>query len=357
MNFERITYNIKNMPYEEISGYYRVIENSFLKNTAGKQCIVKYLDLGVKTVKFEIFDEGFINLIDRNFAYCLKEKAPSFDVIFRLWRDDVNKYAADSLSQADNIFISHNERPVIKLYKKDNALSAYDTNANIFYFAANDLSKEFASKNGHIFIDFISEIVKTPESALVHAACVGIENEGVLICGRGGRGKSTLAVSCLIDGFQYISDDYLILNKKTDALYAYPIYSVIILSPQMFKKMPDLKSEFLWDNYNNTKYVFDVSAHHGNFVNKMPLRIVVFPEICPDIKEPFVEPVHKGKAIAQLVYSTVYQTGEQKNTQFLKQLISFVSDLDFYRINLSPDLKANTAILKKFIKERRVKNV
>ncbi len=356
MNFERITYNIKNMPYEEIAGYRRIIENSFLKKTGGKNCVIKYLDLGVKTVRLEIFDEGFINLVEKNFAYCLKEKSSSFDVVFRLWRDDVNKYAADSLTQADNIFISHNERPVIKLYKKDNALSAYDTNADIFYFAANDLSKEFASKNGHIFIDFISEIVKTPDSALVHAACVGIENEGVLICGRGGRGKSTLAVSCLADGFQYISDDYLILNK-TDMLYAYPVYSIVILSPQMHKKMYNLKSEFLWDNYNNTKYVFDVSSHHGNFVNKMPLRTVVFPEICPDLKEPFVEPVHKGKAITQLVYSTVYQTGEQKNADFLKQLISLVSGLDFYKINLSADLQANVKVLRKFINERSNNNV
>jgi hypothetical protein len=50
----------------------------------------------------------------------------------------------------------------------------------------------------------------------------------------------------------------------------------------------------------------------------MPLRTVVFPEICPDLKEAFVEPVHKGKAITQLVYSTVYQTGEQKNADFFK---------------------------------------
>lgn len=355
MNFEKTTYNITNISPEELAKYYNIIEQSFLNNKKSVP-IIKYLDLGVKIVKLEIYAEQFLPIIEKNFGYCIKEHSDSYDITFRLWQDDITKYITDFVSNAESIFISPKLKPVIKLFIKDNALSAYNHKTNTFYFAVNNLTKEFISGNGHIFFDLISEMVKTPNSALVHGACVGIENEGVLICGRGGRGKSTLAVSSLLDNFQYIADDYLILNK-TDKLYAYPIYSIIILAPQMYEKMKDLKAEFLWDNYNNTKYVFDISEHHDRFVKKMPIKTVIFPEISVDNKVPSIELMNKGKAITQFIYSTAYQMGEQKNNDFMKKLISFVSDLDFYQINLSPDLKANVKILKNFIKERRSQNV
>ncbi len=357
MNFEKTNYNITNVSPEELAKYYNIIEQSFLNNKNKESFfVVKYLDLGVKTVKLEIYTQQFLPVIEKNFAYCIKDHSDKYDITFRLWQDDITNYITDFVSNAESIFISPELKPVIKLFIKDNALSAYNHKTNTFYFAVNNLTKGFVSKNGHIFFDLISEMVKTPNSALVHGACVGVENEGVLICGRGGRGKSTLAVSSLLDNFEYIADDYLILNK-TDKLYAHPVYSIVILAPHMYEKMKDLKAEFLWDNYNNTKYVFDISAHHDRFVKKIPVKTVIFPEISADSTVPSIEPVNKGRAITQLIYSTAYQMGEQKNNDFMKKLISFVSDLDFYQINLSPDLKANVKALKNFIKERSSKNV
>ena len=42
----------------------------------------------------------------------------------------------------------------------------------------------------------------------LHAAAVGRDGNGVLLAGRGGAGKSTLALACVGSGFDYVSDDY-----------------------------------------------------------------------------------------------------------------------------------------------------
>ena len=76
---------------------------------------------------------------------------------------------------------------------------------------------------------------------------------------------------------------------------------------------------------------------------------MVFPKIC-NVEEPTVEKTNKNRVVTQLVYSTATQMNNDKDAQYIKLLISFVKDLDFYQINLSKDLDKNVKILKQFIK-------
>ena len=113
--------------------------------------------------------------------------------------------------------------------------------------------------------------------------------------------------------------------------------------------MANLKSEFMCDNYNNTKYILNISGY-DNVITNLPIKAVVFPKIS-NITEPTIEKTNKSKAITQLVYSTATQMNADKDARYIKLLISFVKDLDFYQINLSSNLSKNVRILKNFVKE------
>ncbi len=53
----------------------------------------------------------------------------------------------------------------------------------------------------------------------VHAACVALDDSGVLLCGASGMGKSTLAYACARRGWTYITDDgSTLLWNSTDRL-------------------------------------------------------------------------------------------------------------------------------------------
>lgn len=66
-----------------------------------------------------------------------------------------------------------------------------------------------------------------------HAAVVGQRGRGLMLVGRGGSGKSTTALLCLSQGWQYIGDDYvLVLDGQ-----AYPLYSTAKLVEREMTRM------------------------------------------------------------------------------------------------------------------------
>jgi hypothetical protein len=58
--------------------------------------------------------------------------------------------------------------------------------------------------------DLLDQLYLTP----LHAACVRLENKGVLLCGDSGAGKSSLAYACARKGWMFLSDDSNRLIRK-----------------------------------------------------------------------------------------------------------------------------------------------
>ena len=54
---------------------------------------------------------------------------------------------------------------------------------------------------------------------VVHAALVARGDRGVLLPGRGGAGKTTSALTCLLAGFRYLGDDYVGLEGPVDGSF------------------------------------------------------------------------------------------------------------------------------------------
>lgn len=59
-------------------------------------------------------------------------------------------------------------------------------------------------------------MVSVLRAAPIHGACVALQNQGVLLCGESGAGKSSLAFACARSGWTYISDDasYVPMNRS-----------------------------------------------------------------------------------------------------------------------------------------------
>ena len=188
----------------------------------------------------------------------------------------------------------------------------------------------------------------------MHGACIGLDGQGILLCARGQRGKSTLAVTAMLRGFEYVSDDYLILEKSAEALAASPIYSIITLSPRMYNALYDDldKARFICNNARKDKYVFDISGYGAALQRAYPVRLCIFPEIEPSLTQAVIEPcsaVQKGRAITHLVHSTVLQMQAQGDAGTVRKLIAMLQDLPFYSMRLCPDIYANVETLREFL--------
>jgi len=65
------------------------------------------------------------------------------------------------------------------------------------------------------FLDLIVGVLVAPQHfAIVHSACVALDDRGVLLCGHSGAGKSTLAFACARRGWTFISDDAAYVQRR-----------------------------------------------------------------------------------------------------------------------------------------------
>ena len=159
-------------------------------------------------------------------------------------------------------------KPVIDVKSEHGIILANDYENNTYYYGVNNLEPEEFIKEGHLFVQFFNNILKTPTSNLAHGAVIGLNGNGILMCARGQRGKSTLAVLSMMKGFEYVSDDYLILHERGNELLSSPIYSIITLSPKMYNELYDYlgESRFVSNNARKDKYVFNIANFHDKFI-------------------------------------------------------------------------------------------
>lgn len=359
-----------------------VLETYFnnLNQYIGQKDLVwtKYVDLGCKTVRILCFSDEFTPHVQKQLTYTLKDYSPKYDATLIIWKDEFKNLAKEIDPKLDlktnfrlriellaykrkniDLLILENNIPILQLDTTREILSAFDSNTNTYFYGVKNLEPEEFIKEGHIFVQAFNKIVKTPNSNLVHGAVVGLNNQGILFCARGQRGKSTLAVLSMMKGFEYVSDDYLILQKEGNELFTHPIYSIITLSPRMYNELyNELEgTRFVSNNARKDKYVINISNFHHTFRKKYPVKICMFPEIVDD-KEPSITlctPQEKGRAIVHLVHSTIIQTQDKHDIQTVRKIMDMVKGFEFYKINLCSDIYKNVEYLREFT-ERTMKN-
>ena len=334
-----------------------------------------YLNLGsLKTVRILSYYPGTEDVLAKEFHFSIVSPVAAPDATIFLWQEtspsdllercvglDIGSSEDDS--KWLEVFLHHEdgEMSPIATLDLEGKWGVHFSFGNEYYYGLDGLGPGLWFKETHYFIHALFRILNSPESFLVHGACVGVDGKGVLLCARGGGGKSTLTVLSLLRGFEYVSDDYLILERLESGIKASPIYSIITLSPQMYERMFDdlCEARFLGVSPWAGKFVFDISGFEDHFCSHYPVKALLFPEITLDADAPGVYPcsqAEKGKTIVQLAHSTISQNsingfrGSQRDTDFIRNVVQTLSCLPCYKIVLTPDIEANVECLRNFIK-------
>ena len=312
----------------------------------------KFLDLGVRVVRILNYSSEFTPLMERQLTWSLRDTAERYDATLVLWTTQgLRIREKDVVWVLDETWSRHT--PVLMVNGEQETITAFDKRTDTYYYGAEHLEPEEAIKQGHLFVQLLNRILKTPDTNLIHGACIGLNGKGVLLCARGQQGKSTLAVHALLDGFEYVSDDYLTLEKSRDGLLAYPIYSIVTLSPQMYNEMYEALqgTRFVSNNARRDKYVLNIANLHARFRTAYPVQVCMLPEIFPGAEPSITRclPAEKGAAITRLVHSTISQMEDRQDTATVKKLIGMVRDFDFYKIRLCRDIYKNVACLRAFL--------
>lgn len=184
---------------------------------------------------------------------------------------------------------------------------------------------------------------------LVHGAAVGTPEGAILLTGKGGSGKSTTALSALLEGLDYIGDDYVLCELTDRQPVIHSLFNTAKLDAKALERLPALRSKLNnRDQLNNEKGVIFTHSHFpGQVCRSRQLRAIVIPSVSgtPTSR---LAPLKPALAFLAISPTTVFQLpGARENAlAFLKQL---VEELPCYQLQLGADPVQTANLIKQFL--------
>ena len=173
--------------------------------------------------QFETDSPELLRLVSRAFGKLPAHKLPRAGPPMRVKLVLTPSARASAVSQAEN------EPPPLRTASGYTILCGASEPANFVAVTAKDrealvvvspLMLEFPYHVRYELLEFAVYTLAARAQSLVplHGACVGAAGRGLLLLGSSGAGKSTLALHCLLQGFDFIAEDSVLV--RPDGLLA-----------------------------------------------------------------------------------------------------------------------------------------
>jgi hypothetical protein len=179
----------------------------------------------------------------------------------------------------------------------------------------------------------------------IHAGAVGGADGGVLLVGRGGSGKSTTAISCLLDGMFYASDDYVGLLGSSQEPAVASMYCTAKLDPPQATRFPELEPTLRAFGPPGEKVLGFVHELLPDLVVAgFPIRAVLCPRVGTGTTTA-IQPLRPAAALSALAPSTLLGLPLPDPTAFAA-MAGAVEHLPSFRLELGTDLSGVVAAVR-----------
>ncbi|MBZ9796269.1 hypothetical protein [Mesorhizobium sp. ES1-4] len=182
----------------------------------------------------------------------------------------------------------------------------------------------------------------------LHAAAVGFEGHGVLIAGRGGVGKSTMALACLGDGLDYVGDDYCLFDHHQEPR-VHALYSTAkwrrgaAVVPAWLNAVPADAA----DMAEHKNILFVDRLRQDQLVKELSIAAIVIPAVA-GLPEPVLQPIPPQVALANLAASTIAQS-EHDGAKVMRAIARLARAVPAYRLQMSRDADASAAAIRSLL--------
>jgi hypothetical protein len=178
---------------------------------------------------------------------------------------------------------------------------------------------------------------------VIHAALVARNGQGVLFAGRSGSGKSTSALVCVCAGFNYLSEDYVGLERLQDGSFVgHSLYNSVFLKTDHLMRFADLfpyaiKGR-LPDEEKSAVILSRVFPERRE--RAVPIRVLVVPRIA-EIFQPRFRPASKSEALLALGPSSLLQIPSRGlGIRGFEKLVHLIERVPCYWFEVGRDLAA-----------------
>lgn len=149
---------------------------------------------------------------------------------------------------------------------------------------------------------------------LLHAAVIGREDAGVLLPGRSGSGKSSVALAGLMAGMHYVGDD-MVLVDQANSPRAYGLYTTVnVVRADLHHGLPVTARILNSNGPPSDKAVFRLHPEPYGFRSGIPLKALLVP--CIGGSTMSIEPCSGARALSSLAPSTLMQMAGEREQLF-----------------------------------------
>jgi hypothetical protein len=334
---------------KQIQDYYQLLENtakyalskdnceeSFSFSLAGKAINIKTSGIFLKTILQPAFSHILINgqgkvdlqitVWDENFTGVTLPPPPW------QWPDSSDTNSISNLQLKHFIAVLSENRTIFFIYNMQK---------NAVIVAIKDSKKLPNYFLSSPFVRIINSWIKTQDLLLLHAGCVGFNDRSVLIVGKGGSGKSTTALTSLLNGLYYLSDDYLLVNPD-DPITAYSMFNSGKLHTHHLQNFNDLiELAVPQENDQFDKPLMFLSQKYTDkVISKSPLKAIVAPIVTSQQHTKLLA-ISPFNALKSLAPSTIIQLNNSGND--FAQMAMLTKKLPCFQLQLGADYQTTIA--------------
>jgi len=156
----------------------------------------------------------------------------------------------------------------------------------------------------------------------LHGACVGHGGRGILLIGPSGSGKSTVALHCLLDGFEFLSEDSVFVSP--DTMLATGVANFVHIRADSLRwlgrsRAVDAirKSPVIRRRSGVKKFELDL-RRDGFRLAKSPLKIVGAVILSPESagNRPLLKPISRSALLSNLADTQAYAANQSQWREF-----------------------------------------
>jgi len=186
----------------------------------------------------------------------------------------------------------------------------------------------------------------------LHGAVIGDENGGLLLPSKGGAGKSTTALACLLNGMLYVGDNYVAAGLDPRPA-AFNLYQTAALAVEdVHRHFPQLERLISGSTAaaHGPKAILHLGGRFSSRIaHHLPIRAIVIPKISGS-PAPGFRRADTQQALTALVPSVMRQLTavRHRDTRFMEELAHRVPA---FELDLSPDVTLVPGQLRQLLAE------
>jgi len=190
---------------------------------------------------------------------------------------------------------------------------------------------------------------------IVHAGLVAQEGQGVLFVGKSGSGKSTAALACLCDGFEFLGEDYVGLQQVDGGSFVgHSLYNSVFLKSDHLTRFPMLSAYVVKALPHDEKSAVILSQVFPERLSKCShVRAIVLPRIVDALETTF-STAPKGEALRIFATSSLLKFPSRRlGVRGFNNLAEIVEHVPCYWLDLGRDIPSISGVIRDILSDIR----